>query len=96
MASQESAPKPSINYTDSIIAAIQDEMRSEPGMPTIFVGDVNAEPNMLSSIKDLSEEESCTDLGANASFWAGKDDETTCQSSANAKASRIDGTVAKP
>ena len=62
--------------TESIVDAIIEEMEAEPYTPTMIVGDLNAERKRLTNIKELSEEENWTDLGANASFWGATDSET--------------------
>ena len=58
-----------INLTETIIEAIIEERNSEPCMAAIIVGDFNTSTDKLTNIKDLIEEESWTDLGANANIW---------------------------
>ena len=82
--------------TESVVDAIIEEMQAEPYTLTMITGDFNAEPKMLTNVKELIEEENWTDLGANASNWGGTDAKNTCLSRADAKPSRIDTAVVCP
>ena len=80
--------------TEALIDAIAQEKAKRPYMATIIVGDFNAEPDSLMSIKELIAEEQWTDVGRHASRWGGEDAQPTCKTNPRAKATRIDGVVA--
>ena len=60
-----------ISYTETILEANFEEKNSEPYMAAYICGDRNASTDKLTIVKDLIDEESCTDPGANASIWGG-------------------------
>ena len=56
------------DMTEAIIEAIKDEINSEVHKLTLILGDFNAEPGSLRAVKDLTDNEHWTDVGANASW----------------------------
>ena len=54
---QSGGSKADITKTEAIIDAARQEMKKHPYMATIMIGDFNAEPDALKSIKELIEEE---------------------------------------
>ena len=77
--------------TDQIADAIREEIGEDSVMPVIIQGDFNRTLNEIPTFKEMIEEEAWVDIGSVASWWGGTDNQTTCQSSSKAKATRIDG-----
>ena len=80
--------------TEAILDAIVKEKDKHTYMPTMILGDFNAEPDSLKAIQELIVEEQWTDVGRHASRWGGEDAQMTCKTRPKAKPSRIDGVVA--
>ena len=72
------------------------EKDEEQHLPTLIVGDVNANPEKLQNIRDLIEEEGWIDVGLHADWWGSIPAETTCEANSKAKQSRIDVILASP
>ena len=64
---QSGAGKEDIAVTEAIIEAVREERDQEPHLPTLIVGDVNADPSKLRNLKDLVAE-GWVDLGLNADW----------------------------
>ena len=58
--------------TEAIVDAIVKEKDKRPYMPTMILGDFNAEPDSLKAIQELIAEEQWTDVGRHASRWGGE------------------------
>ena len=80
--------------TDAIVEAIKAEIESEFHRPTLIMGDFNAVPGSLRSVKDMLDTNQWIDVGACASWWGGEDESPTCQTRPQAKPTRIDGVLA--
>lgn len=74
--------------------AIKKELLTHPSMPTIIMGDFNAEPDTLNAIDELIKEEQWMDIGKHAIRWGGEDAQNICKTNPKAKPPRIDGVVA--
>ena len=59
----------------------------------MWVGDYNATPCDLLTVREMIRDHQWTDVGHRDNWWRGKPDEWTCHSRAKAKKSRIDGVV---
>ena len=77
--------------TNAIIDAVREETDQETYLPTIIMGDYNAEPESIESVQELIEEEAWTEIGSNAHWWGKPRKEMTCKSRATAEESRIGG-----
>ena len=76
--------------TEAIAEAIEEEIGEDSSMPIIIEGDFNREPKELETFRRLIEDKAWQDLGTIASWWGGVDNENTCQTRPEAKATRID------
>ena len=72
--------------TEAITEAIKEEIAAEYHMPTLILGDFNAETDSLSAVKDLTKDEQWFYVGVIASWWGGQDAEPTCQTRPQGKA----------
>ena len=54
--------------TNAIIDAIRGEIDRETYLPTILMGDFNAEPETLEAVQELIDEEARTEIGSNAEW----------------------------
>ena len=79
---------------DAIVEAIKAEIESEFHRPTLIMGDFNAVPGSLRSVKGMLDTNQWIDVGACASWWGGEDGTPTCQTRPQAKPTRIDGVLA--
>ena len=79
--------------TETICEGGRRDVEMSSPAPTIFLGDFNATPDTLITIKTLIEERRWTDVGRKAHGWGRKPDQPTCHSNSKAKKSRIDGIV---
>ena len=66
--------------TEAILSAVREERDQEQHLPTLIVGDLNANPGKLQHIMELIEEEGWIDVGLHADWWGGVPAEDTCES----------------
>lgn len=59
------------DVTDAVVQAIREEINHEAQLPTIILGDFNAEPETLPTTQEMIEEDSWTEIGSNAHWWGG-------------------------
>ena len=76
--------------TETICEGGRREVDLGKGGPTIFLGDFNATPNKLITIKAPIERE-WADAGSKASWWGKEPNQPTCRANSKATQSRIDG-----
>ena len=92
---QSCGGKEDIATAEAILEAVREERDQEPHLPTLIVGDANADPSRLRNLKELVAE-GWVDIGLHADWWGGTPAENTCASRAGAKESRIDVVFASP
>ena len=66
---QSGGGKEDIAVTEAILAAVRKERDQEAHLPTLIVGDVNADPSKLRNLRELVEKEGWTDIGLHADWW---------------------------
>ena len=76
--------------TNRLIQACRDEMAEQPDGPSRIVGDLNADPENIASLRHLLEHEDWVDVGANAHVWGRKDNEYTCITQGSKQGTRRD------
>ena len=64
--------------TDHIIGSIMEELETQPGIPTIIIGDLNAEPQDIPIVAEMLEQDGWVDCGHKANLWGGEVDQGTC------------------
>ena len=80
--------------TNSILAAVIDDMWLQPKGPKLIVGDFNASISTLSPLAHAIEQGVLYDIGANASKYGGMDCEDTCKANYKSKDTRRDYAIA--
>ena len=55
--------------TNAIIDAIRGEIDRETYLPTVLMGDFNAEPETIEAVQKMIDEETWTEIGSNAEWW---------------------------
>ena len=86
--------KKAIRMTEAIIDAARQEVDAGHYLATMLVGDLNANPEKLKTVKEMIKNDQWTDVGKHASWWGGKDEEPTCQPRPKATPTRIDAVLA--
>ena len=71
-------------------------LEKEKPLPTVIMGDFNAEPRNIPTCRMLIEDLDWCDIGENASWWQGIDAQKTCRTGALAKETRIDAMLVSP
>ena len=66
---QSGGSKEDIAIAEAILEAVREEKDEEQHLPTLIVGDLNADPKRLQNINELIEEEGWIDVGLHADWW---------------------------
>eukprot|EP00969_Alexandrium_andersonii_P118976 5260935-Alexandrium_andersonii.AAC.1 len=76
--------------TQSLFAAIEEEVMATPELPTVILGDMNVTPDRIDGIRDRLAQGSLVDLGALRSINGGGDPLPTCRAHNAQAATRRD------
>ena len=85
--------KDAVTTTEALCQGCRRDGARNLHCPKMWVGDFNATPCDLLTVREMIRDHQWTDVGHRDNWWRGKPDEWTCHSRAKAKKSRIDGVV---
>ena len=61
--------KKQASRTNKVVEAIEEEILHQPDGPACICGDLNAEPQDIKAVKEMSEQDGWIDAGARADIW---------------------------
>ena len=85
-----------VMQTDHLIGVIRDELEEHPNIPTLIVGDLNAEPEDVPIVQEMLQEEGWTDCAGQAGIWGRTGGQGTCTAPNSKRTTRRDYIFACP